>query len=301
MDEVTNLNQRFAINGQLGFSTGEGGLVIANVKNAHAQAQIALQGAHILSYQPTGEAPLIWLSPNAKFAPGKAIRGGVPICWPWFGNHEKEPGYPAHGIARTAMWEVIDSEMTPKGGTRITFALQIDAAAAKLWPHPCALHCIVTVGRELVIELVTQNTGSSPFTITEALHTYFAIGDIDQVQVSGLESCAYIDKVDGFKRKVEPDQVRVGSEVDRVYLNTAEDCIIEDSKLGRNILVSKSGSDSTVVWNPWAEKAAAMADMGEGSYRTMLCVESANAAENAVTVAPGSHHGMRVVYAVLKG
>jgi D-hexose-6-phosphate mutarotase len=306
MDEITNLNQRFAIHGHLSFATGEGGLVMANIQNAHAHAQIMLQGAHILTFQPADDAPLIWLSPKAKYIPGKAVRGGVPICWPWFGNYESgnpetDKNYPAHGIARTALWEVIDSEKTATGATRITFNLQIDAAAKALWPHPCALHYIVTVGRDLVIELVTHNTGSNSFTITEALHTYFVIGDIDAVQVSGLEGCNYIDKVDGFKLKTEPDNVKVESEVDRVYLNTAKDCVIEDRKLRRNILVAKSGSDSTVVWNPWSEKSAQMADMGEGAYRGMLCVESANAAENAVTVAPGQHHSMRVVYAVQRG
>ncbi len=306
MDEVTNLNHRFAINGHLSFEVGENGLLMANIQNAYAQAEIMLQGAHILTYQPVDDAPLIWLSPKAKYLPGKAVRGGVPICWPWFGNYESgnpetDKNYPAHGIARTGMWEVINSEMLPNGATRITFALLMDEAAARLWPHPSALHYIVTVGRDLILELVTHNTGSSPFTISEALHTYFVIGDIDATQVSGLEGCAYIDKVDGFKRKTEPEKVTVTSEIDRVYLNTTEDCIIEDHKLHRNILVAKTGSDTTVVWNPWAEKAAQMADMGEGSYRGMLCVESANAAENAVTVAPGTHHSMCVVYAVQRG
>jgi D-hexose-6-phosphate mutarotase len=298
MDEVANLNHRFAIHGHVSFAPGDGGLLMANVQNAHAHAQIALQGAHILTYQPVDDAPVIWLSPKAKFIAGKAVRGGVPICWPWFGNHETEPTYPAHGIARTAMWDVIDTEKTADGATSITFELQIDDAAKAMWPHPCTLHNVVTIGRDLTIELVTQNTGSQPFTITEALHTYFAIGDIDAAQVTGLTGCTYIDKVDGFQRKTEPDKVKVESEVDRVYLNTRNDCVIEDRKLRRNIVVSKSGSDSTVVWNPWAEKSAQMADVGEGNYRGMLCVESANAAENAVSVAPGHSHKMQVVYAV---
>jgi D-hexose-6-phosphate mutarotase len=275
--------------------------MMVNVQNTLASAKIMLQGAHILSYQPANETPVIWVSPKAKFVAGKAVRGGVPICWPWFGNHATESSYPAHGIARTAAWEVIDSEKMPDGATRITFELQIDEAAAALWPHPCTLHNIVTVGHELTIELVTQNTGSSPFTITEALHTYFVIGDIDAAQVSGLAGCEYIDKVDGGKRKTEPGKVRVTSEVDRVYLNTKANCAIEDHQLDRRIVVSKTGSDSTVVWNPWGEKAAQMADVGEGNHRTMLCVESANAADNAVTVAPGHSHCMKVVYMVERG
>lgn len=301
MSAIDDLNKKFAIPGQLSFEEGESGFILAAVSNAYANADIALQGAHILTYAPTNDAPVIWLSPKAKFVPGKAVRGGVPICWPWFGNHDSEASYPAHGIARTAMWEVAAGEKLADGSTRIAFELQLDDAAKAMWPHPSRLQYIVTVGRDLVIELVTHNTGSSAFTIGEALHTYFVIGDIEATSVSGLAGCEYIDKVDHHQRKTEPGKIKVSSEVDRVYLNTNADCVITDNKLNRSIVVSKSGSDSTVVWNPWAEKAAQMADVGEGNYMGFLCVESANAAENTVTVAPGETHSMRVVYMVQRG
>lgn len=306
MDEVFHLNQRFAIHGHLAFAEGEGGLIVASVSNAHANADIALQGAQILTYEPVDDAPVIWLSPKAKFVAGKAVRGGVPICWPWFGNYESgnpetDKNYPAHGIARTAMWDVTGAEALPGGATRITFELHISDTAKAMWPHPCTLHYTVTIGPELVMELVTQNTGSAPFSISEALHTYFVVGDIDAVHVNGLSGSEYIDKVDGGTRKTELGKVRIASEVDRVYLHTRGECEIEDRKLNRSIIISKSGSDSTVVWNPWAEKAAQLADLGEGNYRGMLCVESANAADNAVVVQPGHSHMMRVMYMVQRG
>ena len=300
MSNLKSLNHHFAIPGHLTFIEGPGGLSIARIQNGLARSDIALQGAHILTFQPKGEEPVIWLSPQAKFAPGKSVRGGVPVCWPWFGNHATEAGFPAHGFARTTDWRVIDSAALPNGATRITLELQKNAAARAQWPHMCHLRNIITVGRELTIELVTQNTGGAPFEITEALHTYFVIGDIDAVQITGLEGCEYLDKVDGFKRKSEPGAVTITSEVDRVYLNTTADCIIHDQKLNRRIRATKTGSHSTVVWNPWIEKAQQMGDLGENGYRGMVCVESANAAENAVMVAPGETHTLRAVYSVEK-
>jgi D-hexose-6-phosphate mutarotase len=300
MSNIDSLNQQFAIPGHLSFVEGQGGLTLARIQNALASSDIALQGAHVLSFQPTGEAPVIWLSTGAKFAPGKSIRGGIPICWPWFGAHDSDATLPAHGFVRTANWSVTSSTALPDGSTRISFEpVQNDATRAQ-WPHPCKLRYIVTVGKSMILELVTENTGSTPFTVGEALHTYFAIGDIDAVRIIGLKGCEYLDKVDGFNRKTESGAVTIGSEVDRVYLDTTADCVIEDRKLNRHIRITKTGSSSSVVWNPWSEKSAQMGDMDTEGYRQMVCVESANAAKNVVSVAPGETHALQVVYSVEK-
>lgn len=295
--DIVTLKHKFAVAGQIEFTAEANGMVVARITNSHAQSAIALQGAHIMAFQPNGEAPLIWLSQAAKLTPGKSIRGGVPVCWPWFGAHATESSFPAHGFARTAIWEVASSEALPDGGTRITFELPQDAIPSAQWPHTCRVHLAVTVGKTLAMELVTENTGSEVFEIGEALHTYFAISDLGSIRITGLEDCAYLDKVDGFKRKSQADAITIASEVDRVYVNTEADCLIEDRALKRRIRIAKHGSRSTVVWNPWIEKSAKMGDFGSDTgYRGMVCVETANAAENVVSVAPGTIHLLRVVY-----
>lgn len=297
-DTVTlNLNQKFAIAGQLEFAAEANGLVVACITNNHAQSAIALQGAHVMTFQPNGEAPLIWLSPAAKLAPGKSIRGGVPVCWPWFGAHVTESSFPAHGFARTVPWQVTASEALTDGSTRITFELPQSAIPHAQWPHACRARLAVTVGKTLAMELITENTGSAAFEIGEALHTYFSISDVANIRITGLENCAYLDKMENFRRKTQAGAITISSEVDRVYVNTEADCLIEDRSLKRRIRIAKSGSRSTVVWNPWIEKSAKMGDFGSGTgYRGMVCVESANAAENIVSVAPGTTHSLCVVY-----
>lgn len=298
MNNLETLNQKFAIPGHLEFIEGQGGLPIARIRNNFASCDIALQGAHVLNWQPKGEEPVIWLSTQAKFAVGKSVRGGIPVCWPWFGNHETEPDFPAHGFARTVMWDVVSSEALADGATRITFELvQSDATRAQ-WPHPCVPHYTVTIGRQLTLELQTRNTGDEPFRLTEALHTYFDIGDIGNLQITGLSRSVYLDKLEAFKPKRQHGEIEITAEVDRVYVNTESDCVIEDRARQRRIRVSKQGGRSTVVWNPWVEKSEKMGDMGENGYRHMVCVESANANVNFVDIGPGGMHSLKVIYGV---
>jgi glucose-6-phosphate 1-epimerase len=300
--DISALNGKFAITGQLEFVQDAGGLVIARIANAHAQSSIALQGAHVMTFQPAGEQPVIWLSPAAKLAPGKSIRGGVPVCWPWFGPHATESGFPAHGFARTVPWQVATSEMLADGSTRITFELPQSSIPAAQWPHACRMRNIVTIGKALTVELVTENTGNAAFEIGEALHTYFVISDVDNIRITGLEGAEYLDKVDNMQRKTQTGAITIASEVDSLYVNTETGCVIEDAGFKRRIRVAKRGSRSTVVWNPWIEKAAKMGDFGSDSgYRGMVCVESANAAENVVSVAPGTAHTLHVAYSLEKG
>ncbi len=301
MADIQHINRQFGIPGVLSFVEGAGGLPVARVENGFAEAEIALQGAHLLTWQPKGEAPVIWLSPQARFAVGKSVRGGVPVCWPWFGVHASEASYPAHGFARTQMWSVIASAALADGATRIEFELQPSDTARAQWAHPCQLRLLVTVGKTLVMELQTENTGSEPFVIGEALHTYFAIGDINQVRVTGLDDCDYLDKVEDFKRFHQVGEITVSAEIDRVYLDTTSDCVIHDAKLGRRIHIAKTGSATTVVWNPWAVKSDEMGDMGDQGYKHMICVESANSAKNVVTVAAGEVHALKVIYSVERG
>jgi D-hexose-6-phosphate mutarotase len=294
------LNQNFAIANHLQFVEKEGGLVFAEINNAHATASIALQGAHIVTFQPNGEAPVIWVSKFAKFAPGKSIRGGVPICWPWFGPHKNDSKLPGHGFARTVPWQVLESKAMEDGATFLRFGLIANDTTRAQWPHACTVHLEVSVGKALRVELVTTNSGKESFQLGEALHTYFHISDVAQMTVRGLEGCEYLDKVKDFARFTQQDGINIESEVDRVYVNTAADCLIEDKGLNRVIRIAKQGSQSTVVWNPWTEKAYKMGDFGQDGHRGMVCVESGNAMENVVTLAAGETHRLVVVYSVEK-
>lgn len=299
--DVTTLNQKFAIPGQLEFTEDVGGLIIARIANKQAQSTIALQGAHVMTFEPVGEKPVIWLSPAAKLARGKSIRGGVPICWPWFGAHATDSTFPAHGFARTVSWQVVASEALSDGSTRVTFELPQSSIPSAQWPHACRVRNIVTIGKEMSVELITENTGQAMFEIGEALHTYFVISDVDKVRISGLEGCIYLDKVGDWQRKTQDGAITIAAEVDRLYVNTDSDCLIDDSSHKRCIRIAKRGSLSTVVWNPWVEKAAKMGDFGSDTgYRGMVCVESANAAENGVEVAAGAAHSLHVTYSIEK-
>ncbi|CAH1206599.1 putative glucose-6-phosphate 1-epimerase [Candidatus Nitrotoga sp. BS] len=296
---VTTLNQQFAIPGQLEFTEDVSGLVLACIANKQAKSTISLQGAHVMSFEPVGEKPVIWLSPAAKLAPGKSIRGGVPICWPWFGAHATDSTFPSHGFARTVPWQVVASEALPDGSTRITFELPQSSIPSAQWPHACRVRNVVTIGKEMTVELITENTGQTMFEIGEALHTYFAISDVDQIRITGLEGCAYLDKVGDWQRKTQSGAITIAAEVDRLYVDTDSDCLIDDSGQKRSIRIAKRGSRSTVVWNPWVEKAAKMGDFGSDTgYRGMVCVESVNAAENVIKVAAGATHSLHVTYSI---
>lgn len=298
MASAANLNQRFGIDGVVSFSERPNGFVVVAVNNAHASATIAMQGAHLMNFQPKGQQPLIWMSPEAKLAAGKSIRGGVPVCWPWFGPHATQEKFPAHGFARTVAWRLNQVHALPGGETRLEFELEQSQATRSQWPQPCSVRNIITIGRTLKHELVTTNLASEAMVIGEALHTYFQVGDLRKVGVHGLQGCDYLDKVNAFARTHQRGAVRFNGEVDRIYLNTPSQCEIRDPVLNRRIIIRSSGSRSTVVWNPWRETAEQMGDLGPGGYLNMLCVETANAAEDTVTLAPGAQHRLVAHYVI---
>lgn len=293
---LDTLNRDFAIKDKLHFVEGAGGLLLAEVTTQHGKATIALQGAHVMTFTPAGEQPLIWLSDFAKFGRGKSIRGGVPVCWPWFGPHTSNPKLPGHGYARTVDWRLIQVQSLSDDRLRLEFELEENSATRAQWPHHTPVRNIITVGRALEVELITTNADQAPLTIGDALHTYFKVGDVRGVSIHGLDGCDYLDKVDGGKRKCQQGVVTIGQEVDRIYLNTPNVCEIHDPALQRRIRISSSGSHSTVVWNPWIDKANKMGDFGPDGYLDMLCVETANAAEDVVELAPGQVHRLVARY-----
>lgn len=286
---IDALNDRYGIVGHLAFIEGTNGLVKASITNSHASAEIYLFGAHITRFRPHGRSELLWMSPEAVFAPPKAIRGGVPICWPWFGKDPTHPQRAQHGFARNRHWHVIKSQMTANGETQLSMGLHDDDETMALWPYAFELEMRVTVGESLRMELVSTNIDSKAYTIGGALHTYFAIDDISTVKVHGLEGVTYIDTTDANTKKASDTPIVFDEETDRIYLDTTHTCRITDHST-RQIVITKAGSATTVVWNPWIEKAKAMQDFSDDGYTQMLCIESVNTLEDSVHLEPGESH-----------
>jgi len=285
------LANQFDIPNALRFEDAPGGLVRGVISTPAAEADIYLQGAHLTHWTPRGQRPVLFVSPKSLFSPGKAIRGGVPIIFPWFGaRSDGKPG-PAHGFARSMEWAIEAARLRNDGKVEITPALAPNDATRGFGYAAFHLRFRVTVGSDLEMELEARNDGQEPLTYEEALHTYFSIADIHQASVSGLEGTTYIDKTDGFKRKkLSNEPVRVAKETDQVHLNTKTSCVVHDPVWKRRIIVEKSGSNSTVVWNPWIEKTKGMSDMAPDDWKEMICVETSNAADDAVQLPPGASH-----------
>jgi len=282
---------RFDIPKALRLEPGPGGLLRAVISTPEAEAELYLQGAHLAQWTPRGQRPVLFVSPKSAFAPGKAIRGGVPIIFPWFGSRSDGKPGPAHGFARTSEWEVEGTRLREDGGVEIALAISGNDATRDFFDSAFRLRFRVTVGSELEMELETTNHAKVPFTFEEALHTYLAVGDARQASVFGLENTVFIDKTDGFKRKTQDNEpVRIKKETDQVHLDTQATCAVWDPVWNRRITIVKSGSGSTVIWNPWIDKSAGMSDMAAGGWKEMLCVETANAADNAVLLSPGASH-----------
>ncbi len=288
-EDIAILNDRFGMTSTLEI-IDRNSIPVLRISTPFARTLIALQGAQVLEWQPAGHQPVLWVSRAAQYLAGKGVRGGVPVCWPWFGAGEE--GKPAHGFVRTRMWELLSADWE---GELLVIRMGIgdNAETRAIWDHAFDLELKVTIGTTLVMELITRNTGHQAFTITEALHTYFRVGDIARTAVTGLDNVHYLDKVQAFSSNVQHGNVGFSSETDRVYLNTTSTCVIDDAGCDRKIYVAKSGSHSTVVWNPWVDKAAGFADMEPEEYREMLCVETCNAGTDAITVQPGGSHILR--------
>ena len=296
--DLQSLNETFAITDQIAFANGPGGLIVADVRNRHASAMVSLHGAHVLTFQPHGQQPALWRSARSIYQAGKAIRGGIPICWPWFGPHPTDASKPAHGFARTSLWRVLATAALANGATQILLRLHDSDATAALWPHTFDVRAVITVGPQLRVELIMRNPGASAYTCSGALHSYFSISDIGAIKIDGLDGGDYLDKVDGGQRKTQAGPITFGGEVDRVYLNTDATCTIDDPGVARRVTVAKTGSRTTVVWNPWLDKARRLADFGDEEYRGMVCIETANADGDSVTIAPGGEHRLAAVIGV---
>jgi len=269
----------------------ENGFKYLEVKNEHSEAKIALQGAHLFHYQAKNKKPLLWLSEKAYFEKGKAIRGGVPICFPWFGPNTYDDTLPQHGFARNQIWKLMFSHELADGSTHLQLMLTPNKETRALWDYNFLLILDVNIGSELSMTLTTMNCDSEAFEITQALHTYFNISNIKNVSIKGLKKSIYYDSLDNGLAK-QHGAVTIEEEVDRVYFDAPSEIMLLDGE--KEIEISQEGSNSLVVWNPWNKKSEQMADMQNDGYETMICLESANVLKDFVLLAPDEIHVLKL-------
>ena len=283
--------------------TGRGGLRRLTIDTEICAAELYLHGAHLCRWQPRSQPhPVLWMSAASRFESGAPIRGGVPICFPWFGPKAGDATAPMHGVARISSWNLDGVTREADGSASVRLSLDCGTLASPHVANGLRLTHEVRAGHDLSMALTVTNPGGAPVTFEEALHTYFSVGDVRQVSVAGLEGVTYVDKVDGARRKAQTDAlITMAGETDRLYLDTGAAVTLTDPGFGRRIRVEKTGSRSTVVWNPWVAKSKAMPDFGDDEWPGMICIETANAADNAVTVPPHASHSMTAVISVEAG
>ena len=265
------------------------GFAYIEIKNSAAEAKIALQGAHLFHYARVGEEPILWLSEVSDFEAGKAIRGGVPVCWPWFGFNENKT-LPQHGFARTAMWDCVSCSESDENSSSVILRLTHSQESLKMWPYLFELDLHVTISDKLTMELKSTNLDSTPFTVTQALHTYFSLSHISDAVIKGLDKKPYLDAL-SWKKEVQDGDITFNQEVDRVYQEVDGEITLGDKN--RTLHVRNENSSSVVVWNPWREKTSRMSAMNKDAYEHMLCIESANAFDDARVVKPQKSHTLK--------
>ena len=262
-------------------AAGETGLPLLLVENAQGRAVIALQGAHAIAFQPAGQREMLWLSPKCKLHSGTPIRGGIPLCLPWFGPGPD--GKSAHGFVRTATWTLANAEMTASGATRVVLELESDASTCALWPHSFMFQIEFVVGETLAIQLSATNRGNQTAPFAFAFHTYFAVPDVARTRVTGLEGTTCIDKLDNASRQRQTGAVTIGDATDRIYLDVPA---IQTIEIATGRIAIESDAGCAVVWNAW-DNARNIADMGEGNHVGYLCVERGEIADRSLTIQPG--------------
>lgn len=301
-DGVDRLNAGFGKRGAVHFAESPLGGIVAELNAGGARAVVALQGGQVLSYVPAEGREgrdVLWVSPPARLGTGKAVRGGIPVCWPWFGPHPSDPSQPAHGFVRTVPWNVARTAGTADAA-RVVLSCPFPPDRRLAWAGRAELTLEVALTDRLRLTLATRNLSDEALPLTEALHTYLAIGDVDAVSVGGLDGHDYIDKLDRNLVKQQIGGIRFSAEVDRIYADAGPMVTVMDGAWNRRIQLTKDGSASTVVWNPWIAKSERLGDMGPDGYRRMVCVETANCGDVLVTVPPGGTHEMSVTLAASK-
>jgi glucose-6-phosphate 1-epimerase len=287
------LNTRFEIPGTAQVIAGNGGLLKLRITTSLSSADIYLHGAQVTSWQPHGSGQVMFLSDNSHWQDGRAIRGGIPICFPWFRAKADDPKAPAHGFVRTREWQLVSVKSNQGGSVTAELSTESDDSTRHLWPYEFHLTHRITVGDKLSLVLIVENTGPTPMRFEEALHSYFRVCDVQAVRVHGLDQVRFLDNMDGNREKTQAGDVVFTSATDNAYLRTYAAVELIDPGFHRRVRTEKENSATTVVWNPWQQGAASLADLGNGEWQQMACVEASNILDAAVSLKPGQSHTMR--------
>ena len=258
-----------------------------------------LHGAHVTSWKPAGADEVLFVSSKSRWQGGQAIRGGIPICFPWFRAKADDPQAPAHGFARTRAWQ-LESIVADEGALAVTMFTESDEQTRRLWPAEFRLVHRVSFGSELRLELICINTGMTPLRFEEALHTYNRVADVEDLRLQGLDTTHFLDNTDSNNEKTQLGDVKITAQTDNAFIDTQNKVDLIDPNLQRRIRLEKDNSCTTVVWNPWREGAAGLRDLGDGEWKQFLCIEASNILDAAVTLAPGQEHKMTAVLSVGK-
>ncbi|MEH6456560.1 MAG: D-hexose-6-phosphate mutarotase [Cocleimonas sp.] len=291
----------FLLEDELTINEGKSGLPQIKIDNKYGSALISIYGAQLLSYKTkmNQENELLFVSESAYFEEGKAIKGGIPICWPWFGRDPENLGRQMHGFARNMLWQIEETESINDEGTKVVLSLSESDESYKLWPHDFKVILTINVGKTLRLSLQTVNTGNKAFSITQALHAYFGVEDIGQTQVAGLDGVKYIDTVNGAnKSEMQEGSISVNQEIDRIYTDVPNRTVLIDQKSKREVVIDSSGSKTTVVWNPWIAISKSSGDLNDDAYKRFICIETANAAEDVVVIEPSDSFTIEAEYKV---
>ena len=297
MESALAKSPRFEIPGIANVVEGNGGLQKVCITSPGAVGEMYLHGAHVTSWKPAGREEVFFLSSQSRWEHERAIRGGIPICFPWFGGKADDPNAPAHGFVRTKAWQL---ESIAQAGDAVTVSMftESDEDTKRWWPPDFRVVYRVTFASELRLELVATNTGKTSLRFEEALHAYHRVGNVLQTRLGGLSTVHYIDKTDANRKKTQQGEIAIVSETDRVYLNTGDAIEMEDPVLRRRTHVAKENSRTTVVWNPWVQKAHSLTDFADDEWMQMICIETSNVSDFAVELAPGQTHTMKALVRV---
>lgn len=295
---LSQLNEKFGVPGKAEILEGRGGLPCVRVTSANATGEVYLHGGHVTSWSPNCGRDLLFMSMQSEFREGKAIRGGIPICFPWFGPKRDDKNAPSHGFVRTRPWMLQNIDASGPD-VIVNMSCESSPDTKRLWDYNFRIDHQVRFGADLQCDLKVTNTGSTPFSFEAAQHTYFRVGDIRQARVSGLEGTKYLDKVADGREALQQGEILFESETDRIYLNTTNSVTLVDSLSRQKCVIEKNGSRNTVVWNPWIAKAHALSDLGDEEYKFMVCIETACVGQGAIGLEPSAEHTMTSLFRVL--
>ena len=297
--DLKELNRRLGIPGIASVCEGNGGLLRVAITSPLAHGEVYLHGAHVTSWRPAGAEEVLFLSSKSRWQDGQAIRGGIPICFPWFRGKADDPHAPAHGFVRTRSWQ-LDSIVEDGSGVAITMLMESDEQTRKWWQAEFRLAHRITFGSELKLELTCVNIGKTPLRFEEALHTYNRVADVATARLRGLDGTHFLDNTDSNKEKTQLGDVIIASQMDNAFVNTQSAVDLVDPLLRRRIRLQKENSSTTVVWNPRQDGAAKLQDLGKGEWNRFLCVEASNIMGAAVMLAPAQEHTISAVLSVAK-